>query len=445
MGLLERARQWFEPPAALKPGLYEFRTPADAPRRYRLHLRVEPSGNGTLIVNASTVLHLNRTATEYAVHLVNEASADAAAAAVSRKYRVSVETAREDYLGFSQLVHSLIDQEDACPVMTLELERIEPFQAPESAPYRADLALTYRCDNSCSHCYVGRDSNLPELDTAGWKQVIDRLWQAGVPHVCFTGGEATLREDLAELVLYAEDVGFVTGLLTNGRRLADSAYLDSLIVAGLDHVQITLESHDAAIHNEMVGAEAWHETVAAVRNAVAADLYTLTNTTLTKVNVGHIEQTIDFLASLGVTAFACNSIIRSGKGKQYELGIPEADLADVLHRIADAAERNSLRFIWYTPTQYCHLNPIELQLGVKGCTAARHNICVEPDATVIPCQSYYESMGNILEQEWSTIWNSELATKVRNRVHLDAKCVNCEQVSLCGGGCPLYASEPDDR
>lgn len=46
----------------------------------------------------------------------------------------------------------------------------------------------------------------------------------------------------------------VTGLQTNGRRLRDRAYLDELLLAGLDHIQITLESHDAAIHDRMSGA-----------------------------------------------------------------------------------------------------------------------------------------------------------------------------------------------
>ncbi|NIV39991.1 MAG: radical SAM protein, partial [Anaerolineae bacterium] len=59
-----------------------------------------------------------------------------------------------------------------------------------------------------------------------------------------------------------EDIGLITGLQTNGRKLADRAYLDELLLAGLDHIQITLESHDAAIHDRMVGVEgAWAETV----------------------------------------------------------------------------------------------------------------------------------------------------------------------------------------
>ena len=50
-----------------------------------------------------------------------------------------------------------------------------------------------------------------------------------------------------------------------------------------------------------------------------------------------------------------------------------------------------------------------LDLGVKGCTAALYNMCVEPDGNVLPCQSYYQPLGNLLNDEWDSIWNHPLA------------------------------------
>ena len=72
-----------------------------------------------------------------------------------------------------------------------------------------------------------------------------------------------------ELVAFAHRLGAVTGLNTNGRRLKDAAFLNELIAAGLDHVQITLESHDPSIHDQMVAARgAWQDTVAGLAGAV---------------------------------------------------------------------------------------------------------------------------------------------------------------------------------
>ena len=64
------------------------------------------------------------------------------------------------------------------------------------APYRMDLALTYRCQNQCDHCY-NEPRELKELTVEQWKQVIAKTWELGIPHIVFTGGEPTMYEGLA--------------------------------------------------------------------------------------------------------------------------------------------------------------------------------------------------------------------------------------------------------
>lgn len=441
MGIVQRVRRLFEPEKPLGKGIYHYRTPDGQEERYRLHLRVEPDGDGVLVINAAKVMHLNRTATEYARLLLEDRSPDDAARHMSRRYRVSRGQARQDYEKLRDTVLTCARTDDVCPISYLDVQRIEPFQTPVTAPYRMDLAITYRCNADCPHCYVGRDRDFPEMPTERWKEVLNRLWGIGIPHVTFTGGDPTMRDDLRELIACAEDIGMVTGLLTNGRKLADKDYLAGLIAAGLDHVQITIESHDEAIHNHMVGCQGWAETVAGIANCVAAGVYLMTNTTLTAENIPTIEETIDFVASLGVSNFACNSLIYSGKGKEVGTGFTEKELIPVLERVKQAARRNEMRLVWYTPTQYCELDPVKQELGLKTCTAAIYNMAIEPNGDVIPCQSYYVAMGNILKDSWESIWNHELAKCLRDRTWVEEKCKSCESLSLCGGGCPLYAAE----
>ncbi|MGC8874569.1 MAG: SPASM domain-containing protein, partial [Chloroflexia bacterium] len=141
---------------------------------------------------------------------------------------------------------------------------------------------------------------------------------------------------------------------------------------------------------------------------------------------------------LGVPTFACNSLIYAGRGKTVGTGFAEGELAPILERVREVAEREGLRLIWYTPTQYCALSPLQLELGVKACTAALYNMCVEPDGAVIPCQSYYHPLGHILRDPWERIWNHELARALRERRYVPEKCRSCPELPLCGGGCPLY-------
>ena len=143
------------------------------------------------------------------------------------------------------------------------------------------------------------------------------MHEIGVFIVTFTGGEPTLREDLPELLTYAQKKGVVTGLVTNGRKLSDKRYVDKLEKAGLDFVQVTLESHKAKVHDQMTGAKgSWKETVAGITNAVLSKIYVTTNTTLSKYNAPDFLDSIDFIKGLGVDGFGCNSLIYSGKASE---------------------------------------------------------------------------------------------------------------------------------
>ena len=426
----------------LAPGLFHYRG-QDGDAFFRLHLRIEPDGRGMLAINASKILHLNQSAAELAKHVIEGDDADTAAAQMMERYRgVKPEQLRKDFTDLKEKIFALARTDDVCPITYMDVDRIEPFQTPVSAPYRMDLALTYECNDACGHCYLPKDRKPKELSTDQWKTVMLRTWEAGIPHVCFTGGEATLRKDLPDLVAFAEETGLVTGLLTNGRKLSDNALVKKLVESGIDHFQITLESHDEGIHDKMVGCpSAWKETVQGIRNAVATPVYTITNTTLTRLNADSIEKTLEFIKSLGISTVACNGLIYSGQGAECGIGFKESELGPVMERVHKKAGDLDLKLIWYTPTQYCNLDPVQMELGVKACTAAKYNMCVEPDGAVIPCQSYFAPLGNMLTDEWKKIWNARPAVDIRKKAWLQEKCKSCDKLPLCGGGCPIYNAQ----
>jgi len=429
-------RKWFMTVRPIEPGLYPGLLELDG-ETHRLHLRIETSGGGLLTIDAGRILHLNPTAAEIVFHLIDGLTAKETVEQMRRRYRIGREALLGDVERILNTVRSLSATDRVCPSSDLGVELIEPYSPELSAPLRLDLALTYRCQNRCGHCYNDETRVVKELDTDGWRGVLDACLKAGIPHVVFTGGEPTLRDDLVDLVAYAEELGLVTGLNTNGRRLASEGYATRLYEAGLDHVQVTLESADPKIHNGVTGAESFDETLKGLRASVAAGLYTMTNTTITKTNVSGMEKLVDFVADAGLSTFAVNGMIYSGRGEKSGVELAPDEVIPVLEQMAARARAKNLRFIWYTPTRYCELNPVEMGLGVKQCTAARLSMAVEPDGTVIPCQSYYEGVGNILKDEWKQIWNHPLCKKLRLPQQPLAECEACEHLSLCGGGCPL--------
>lgn len=423
-------------------GVYHFLRET-AMEKNRVHLRIDPDGVGTLMVNANRIFHLNPTATLMAYYALNDIEVESAARGIEKKYNVAHSQAKTDYLHFQTDLEQLLAPEN-CPICDLDLETTAPFSTTPTAPYRMDLALTYRCNNACAHCYNARSRNYPELSTQEWCTILDKLWQLGIPHIVFTGGEPTLREDLPELIHHAENNGQITGLNTNGRRLKDAVYVKKLVDAGLDHIQITLESHMSEIHDQMVCMPgAWPETVAGLKNALASPLYVMTNSTMLKLNSPFMGETLEFLGQLGLRTVGLNALIYSGRGKTVGTGLSEQELFPLLDQAKTITAKYEQRLIWYTPTQYCNFDPVQMQLGVKGCTAALYNMCIEPDGSVIPCQSYYQTLGKLLSDPWTSIWNHPLAMQLRARKALPGKCADCLLVQECGGGCPLTFVQED--
>jgi radical SAM protein with 4Fe4S-binding SPASM domain len=432
-------------------GIYHYQY-EDGGEKSRVHLRMDPDGHGTLIVNANRVMHLNPTAALMAYLILEKVSEAQAINAVRRKYNVSKPQALEDLHAIETQLNSLIRPDGACPIHDLELDTIMPFSARPTAPYRMDLALTYRCNNDCAHCYnvehpsltpnvspngTGEQGVRGELSTDEWKRILDTTWALGIPHIVFTGGEPTLRNDLPELIAHAEGNGQITGLNTNARRLSDAGFVKRLIDAGLDHVQITVESCEADVHNQMVRAKAFDQTIRGLKNALETRLFVMTNTTMLQDNLDTIPATLDFLAELGVPTVGLNALIYSGRGAEVGTGLSESELPALLEIARQKTEAHGQRLIWYTPTQYCNFDPVQMDLGVKGCTAALYNMCVEPDGQVLPCQSYYTPVGNLLAGDWDAIWNHDLCVRLRERQGLPAKCDGCTLLAECGGGCPL--------
>lgn len=407
----------------------------------RVHLRVEKDGSGVLIINASRVYNLNPSATMMANLLLSKTPEKAIIHQICKAFQVNTRQALIDLDQFSHRLNSLIHPDGSCPIHDLGVEITAPFSKHPSAPYRMDLAVTYLCNNDCSHCYNVKARSKEELSTEKWNAVLEKLWKIGIPHIVFTGGEPTLRTDLPELISFAEMTGQITGINTNGRKLKDKQFVDRLVDAGLDHVQITLESHKSVIHDRMVQHPgAWEETIAGIKNALATKLFVMTNSTLLDENSRSLGDHLDFLADLGVPTIGLNALIYSGRGKTAGTGLPESDLPHLLELAQKKTQQHKQRLIWYTPTRYCHFDPMQLQLGVKGCTAALYNMCIEPDGTVIPCQSYYESLGNFLNAPWDSIWNHELAVRLRERKYVPFDCLPCPLLTECGGGCPLAES-----
>lgn len=380
MKLIEFITSHFKPVETLPAGSYHLEAAPEDGKPYRMYLRLQADGSGILVVNAATVLHLNPTAAEYAYHFVCGASADEAAKAVAARYRVNREQAYGDFRDFVDRIHTLVETEDLDPVTFLDFERIAPNSAALVAPLRLDCALTYQLPEGADPLMSPAKRVTCELTTAEWETVLDKAWAFGIPHIVFTGGEATLRLDLPELIARAEKNGQVCGLLTDGHKLADKSYLNELLQTGLDHLMIVLPSS---------GEPDWQ----AIQNALIADIFLSVHLTITPENAANVQALMEKLHKAGVEAMS--------------LSISDNSLQEELSNMRDVAGDLGLRLVFDLPAPYSAANPVAFEVSedesVSG--AGKAWLYVEPDGDVLPSQGMAEQvLGNILSTSLEKIY-----------------------------------------
>lgn len=377
--MLKPLRQIFEKVRTIPPGTYHFQAPPDDPRNYRLHLRIEADGSGILIVNASTILHLNQTAAEYIYYFIENIPADEVGNKMASRYRIDSNQAILDYRNLVDRILALIEIPDLDPITFLDFDRQIPYSGDISAPYRLDCALTYRLPENIDPEHAPTKRVTRELTTQEWQRIIDKAWQIGIPHIIFTGGEPTLRDDLIELIAQAEANGQVTGLLTDGIRLADPDYLDAILQTGLDHILILLQPQLEIV---------WQ----ALDKVIDEDIYTAVHLTITEENASQLDEQLDHLANIGVHAIS--------------LSANAEELDPVLEEARNRVASLDMSLVWDLPVPYSTLNPVALEVedSEQREGAGRAWLYIEPDGDVLPAQGINKVLGNVLENTFEDIW-----------------------------------------
>lgn len=335
-----------------------------------------------------------------------------------------------------------------------------------SLPVLGEIALTYRCNNACLFCYAGcgyknktvkaeygffgrlsqkagmnaAAEQRQEAGTKDFKRIIDIFAdEAKIPFFSFTGGEPLLRNDLEELCSYAVKRGLVTNLVSNGT-LITKVRAAALKKAGLGSAQISIEAPNQALHDRLCGRKgAFEACVSGIQALQEAGIPTQTNTTINRLNLSCIGEMPAFLKTLSVRRFAMNLFIPTISGAQADrLFVPYEEIAPYIDNLTLEARKEGLVFYWYSPTPFCIYNPIAKGHGNKSCAAADGLISVAPDGSVLPCSSWDAPIGNLLKEQFSSVWFSEKARYYKQKEFAPDVCKTCPHFTACQGACPLY-------
>ena len=170
----------------------------------------------------------------------------------------------------------------------------------ERAPHlkRVQVEIGARCNLRCSYCFSSRG---PEdgrrLSRQSVLELIEECDRLGVLGLDLTGGEPLLDPDWELYVIAARSAGIAVFLQTNGT-LIDERAMRVIEDAGVAGIQVSLDSHVAAVNDAGRGSEG--ALAAAIRGMelVHASSVPLQITLMTYgANAGHVVDSIRYLAA----------------------------------------------------------------------------------------------------------------------------------------------------
>src|SRR3954470_7922827 len=302
---------------------------------------------------------------------------------------------------------------------------------PPPRPYTLVAELSYRCPLHCPYCSnpvdIGGDRYRAELETEHGPRVSREARALGVLQLALTGGEPMLRRDLDELVAAGREVGLYSTLVTAGTRFMPERAA-ALKEAGLDHVQVSIQSPDPQENDHIAGIRSFEKKIAAARAARELGFPLTINCVLHRQNLDRIEEILDLAEELDAQRLELANTQYYGwavVNQQALIPTPEQ-----LERGEEAVRRfrdrvgPRITVLWVLPDIYEDLP--------KPCMGGwgRTTMVVGPNGDALPCQAAATIPGlefpNVRDCSLQSIWDeSEAFGRFRGTDWMPEPCRSC--------------------
>jgi pyrroloquinoline quinone biosynthesis protein E len=305
------------------------------------------------------------------------------------------------------------------------------------------LELTYRCPLACPWCSnpvdYGRYGN--ELATEEWKRVLREGRELGALQLGFTGGEPMLRKDVEELVGEAHRLGYYTNLITSGIGLSETR-LAALKRAGLNQIQLSIQSSRRDLTDELVGARAFDRKLKVARLIKACGFPMVLNVPVFRQNVDLTAEILEMAEDIGVDylEFANIQYYNWAMVNRNELLPSLEQLKRAEAAVQEARKRlDGKMTIYFVIPDYYEQRP-------KACMNGWGSIhlTIAPDGAALPCQEARVITGlefpTVREKSLAWLWNeSPTFRRFRGEDWMKEPCRSCSEKEKDFGGCRCQA------
>ena len=404
------------PPPAVAPGIYHAMQEAEGTYT-RFHLRVERDGSGMLIANAAAAARLSPTGVLITKDLLDGKNTDVVLQHLVSNFRgATADVMRADITRVEGLIAQITTPGDLYPVFNLDDAALSPYSAELIAPLQASLPL------------AEPEKVLP---------IIDKLWDAGIPHVTLLVPRNPDATHLVRAIERAEDLGMIAGVRGRAGDLWNTDLLTTLFQAGVDHVTFIYASDDPAVHDALCGAGDHAAATALLAWLEENQLCAVAELPLVQATLYALNNTVHTLMAQGADNIAFVAYVTTDGALAEQDGIFVADaMPQVATMVEEAAHELSARFIWDPPVQRDPAQSLAAQVQTGPRCSGDVAVRIEPDGSVIPPRGPYRSAGNLLETPWAAIWDHDVFRMYRERVEAPTHCDRCPGLAICAADCP---------
>ncbi|PRY77174.1 pyrroloquinoline quinone biosynthesis protein E [Yoonia maritima] len=312
------------------------------------------------------------------------------------------------------------------------------------APIAMLAELTHRCPLSCPYCSnpVELAQKSLELDTSDWVRVFQQAAELGVLQLHLSGGEPAARRDLVDLVKAARDAGLYTNLITSGIGLTERR-LQELDMAGLDHIQLSLQGTDADMADRIGGYKGGFQRKMQVAAWIKDIGFPLTlNAVVHRQNLHQLPRAIEMALEMNARRIEVAIVQFHGWAmSNRDALMPTKEQAQEASRVvAEARDRLKGQLVLdYVPADY-HADYPKRCMGGWGTTGLN----VAPDGEVLPCHAAQTikslKFDNVRNKSLSEIWYRGSAFNAyRGDDWMQEPCRSCDRKKLDFGGCRCQA------
>ena len=204
--------------------------------------------------------------------------------------------------------------------------------------------VTRACDLVCKHCRASAQEEAApdELSTENALKLIRQVAEfARKPTICFTGGDPLKRADLFDLIAHATNHGITSALTPSATPLATYDAFRRAKEAGISAIGLSIDGPDPEVHDAFRGfTGSFAKAMEMLDYAHDLDLPVQINTSVTRRNVGLIDQIAEMLEGKGVLMWSVFFLVPVGRGVE-EVRITPQEYVTVFEKLLHHAQTKS--------------------------------------------------------------------------------------------------------